>query len=122
MLIDRVLPVPDYELSAPLISHLKISSYQMLDGKILYEETPLIDLLEVFLLAGHDIRASLCMDDITREFTGRTFTEDVAKKFQISRKRAKQFITRLQNKNYIFFRERGYVVRSDGNELDRQIS
>lgn len=75
------------------------------------------------LLARHDIRASLCMDDITREFTGRTFTvEDVAREFQISRKRAKQFTTRLQNKNYIFFREKGYVVRSDENELDRQVS
>jgi len=119
MLINEILAVPEGELFATQISPLKISFPQMPDGKlpIMREKKTKV------LLARDDIRASLCMDDITREFTGRTFTvEDVAREFQISRKRAKQFITRLQNKNHIFFREKGYVVRSDENELDKQVS
>lgn len=74
------------------------------------------------LLAKYCIRASLCMDDIVREFCGRIFTvEDVVNKFQISKKRAKQFIARLLNKGRIFFYRERYVVRSEENEFSGHV-
>ncbi|MFQ6129292.1 MAG: hypothetical protein ACE5OT_00580 [Candidatus Hadarchaeaceae archaeon] len=49
--------------------------------------------------ACDEVRASLCMDDIVREFCNSEFTaRDVADKFQISYKRANQFIVRLIKK------------------------
>jgi len=80
--------------------------------KELLREVPIAGGKKKKLMRAYDeVRASLCMDDIVREFCDSEFTvKDIADKFQISYKRTNQFMARLIKKNRVRIKGEKHVI------------